>query len=457
MAKTLTAAAVAKLKPEKVRREIPDGACQGLYLVIQPSGVKSFAYRFRQPKRTAAKLGKPAKITLGRVDIFGTEVADPAIGGPLTLAAARKLATELSHRRARGEDIIASRRQEKDERAAQNGKTFGGAVFDFITQYAKPNTRRWQEQARLLGIREAVDGTLEMIPKGLAERWQDTPLATISVDDVFGVVDEAREKGVPGLERRAKGSSESRALAMRAALSVMFGWAVDRRRISVNPVIAVARPTAAKARDRVLADAEIKNFWKSSGDEWPQVTAVLRLLLLTGQRLNEVSEITRGELSADFSLWTIPGSRTKNGREHLVPLPPLAQQIVKQFVPDSAGLSDADKNAFVFSMDGEHAPAIGSKIKARLDAAMNAPAWRFHDLRRTAVTGMNEIGIQPDVVELCVNHVSGHKAGVAGTYDRSKKLAERRAAFERWASHVAGVVSDSDRKENNVIPIGEAR
>jgi integrase len=158
------------------------------------------------------------------------------------------------------------------------------------------------------------------------------------------------------------------------------------------------------------------------------------MLLLTGCRLNEVAGMRWAELSNDGSVWMIRGDRTKNHRPHVVPLPPVARALLNH-VPRIEG------SPFVFTTTG-HSPVSGwSKTKARLDAVM-APdrQWRLHDLRRTAATGMADIGIPPHIVEAALNHVSGAKTGVAGTYNRAAYTQEKRAALERWAAHVAGLI-----------------
>jgi integrase len=440
MAKQLTAAAVERLRPSKRRCEIPDGGCAGLYLIIQPSGAKSWALRFRRPN------GAPAKLTLGKVDLTNNESdSEPVIGAPLTLASARRLATELHHQRARGKDVVAARHRAKLEREARGEKTFGRTAIDFIEQHAKRRNRRWEEQARLLGVRAADDGVLELIPKGLADRWRDREIADISGDDIHLMVDECRERGVPGLERRAEGPSESQALRMYAALSKMFKWLVKRRRISASPVVGVARPHTPRSRDHVLSNAEIVAYWRAAEAERKEVAAVLKLLLLLGQRLGEVRGMRRrSELSDDGAVWTIPGERTKNRRTHVVPMPPLVRGILAS-VPNSGDL--------VFTTDGSAAITIGSKIKSRLDHAMKISGWRLHDIRRSCATGMAEIGIAPHIVEAVLNHVSGHKAGVAGVYNRALYAAEKKAALERWAAHIEGLISGKPAK---VVPLHRA-
>jgi integrase len=432
MAKVLTAPAVRKLRAGKVRREIPDGGSPGLRLVIQPgSGAKSWAMRFRRPG------GKAAKLTLGPVDLAGKETeGEPVIGQPLTLAAARRLATAVQRQRAMGKDVVAARHRERLEREARGENTFSVAAVDFIKQHARRKVRRWQEQAAQLGL-DHNDDKLALIPKGLADRWRDRPITEIDGDDIHGIVEEAIERGVPGLVSFAKGPSETRGRALFATLSKMFAWLGERRRVRMNPCLGVARPKPPPARDRVLTADEIVKFWRAASAERAEVEGVLKLLLITGCRLREVAEMCRAELSDDGATWTIPGERTKNHRVHVVPLPPLARAILAE-----AG-GDGD---LVFATSN----GTWSKIKDRLDARMNISPWRIHDLRRTAATGMAEIGIAPHVVEAVLNHVSGARAGVAGVYNRAAYAPEKKAALERWAAHVEGLVTGKAAK---VVPM----
>lgn len=432
-AKPLTDFAVKNYKPGKQRREIPDGGCLGLRLVVQPSGHKSWAMRFRKPN------GAPYKLTLGPVDLSGRKVeGEPAIGQLLTLARARRLAAAINDQRASGRDVAAEYKADthrrKSQRESRAASTFAAAATDFIEQYAKKKTRGWKEQARLLGLKPMPDGSLEVIAKGLAESWADKPVADIDGHDIYGVVEETRVRGVPGTVRRSDGPTEVLARNMFACLSKMFGWLQQHRRVEKNPCAGVHKPEAPKARDRVLTDAEIVKFWSATETERREFRDLLRLLLLTGCRLNEVAGMTRAELSDDGETWNLPGERTKNHRPHVVPLPSLARQMI------------TGEGALVFTTDGKNPISIGSKIKARLDERMSVPPWRFHDLRRTAATGMAEIGIAPHIVEACLNHISGARAGVAGTYNRAAYAAEKKAALERWADHVAGLVSGKKAK-----------
>jgi integrase len=304
MTKPLTAAAVARLQASAQRREILDGACQGLYLIIQPSGVKSWAMRFRRPD------GRQGKLTLGRVDFTSKESSssEPVIGAPLTLAAARRLAIQIQHERAQGRDVISAALRAKADHRGLATNTFPAVAADFVERYAKRETRNWRGTSRLLGFNEE----LELIPKGLAERWSERAVTDIDGDDIHAVVVESRDRGVPGAERRAKGPTDSRASAMFAALSKMFTWALAERKFKLkqNPCIGVGRPTTRDARDRVLSDAELAAFWRAASDERQEYEAILKLLLLTGARLNEVAGMRRAELSDDGAkrCWCISGS-----------------------------------------------------------------------------------------------------------------------------------------------------
>jgi integrase len=445
MSKPLTAAAVEKTRPSKDRREIPDGGCRGLYLVVQPSGAKSWALRFRRPS------GKPAKLVLGSVYAAAPKEPDtaPVIGGHLTLAAAHRLVTELRHQIAQGRDPAATHLAEKQHRrvaaleAAEN--TFATAAKDWIEQDAMKNTRRWKEQARLLGFQPF---TLTFIPKGLAERWAERPVVEIDRHDIYNIVDETRRLGAPGLKRRSDGPTESRARAMLSCLSTMFDWLIRKRRVITNPCAGVPRPETPRARDRVLSKDEIIKFWTAAGDAAEPFNAALKLLLLTGCRLNEVCGMRHDELREDGAVWEIPGSRTKNHKPHVVPLPLLARDIL-------ASVPRIEGSPLVMTTTGKVPLSGWSQIKNRLDEAMgNPPHWQLHDLRRTAATGMAELGIPPHIVEAALNHISGAKAGVAGTYNRAAYAEEKKAALERWANHIAGLV---EGRPANVTPIRQAK
>jgi integrase len=451
LVKVLTVAAIEKYRAGPERRRIRDALARSLFLVIEPSGHKSFQMRFRRPD------GKPAKLTLGPVDFSGREVdGAPVIGQPLTLAAARLLAAQVHQDRARGHDPIGDHKARKHrrhvEREQHEAGTFAVAVRDFIKLHARPKTRNWRETARLLGLHYSIDGNGEPEPSrnGLAERWADRDVRSIDGHDIWAVIDEARTKGVPGMEVRNHDPSEARARLAYVALSSLFTWLRRQRRVESNPCTGVPRPDPAKSRDLVLSNDEIKWFWQATDKIGGPFGGVFKLLLLTGARLDEVAGMTYAELNEDRSTWSLPSSRTKNKRAHIVPLPPMARAII-------AG-SNNDGADFVFTTNNTTPVSSWTWAKAKLDAAMLEAAraqrgksagiaeWRLHDLRRTAVTGMAELGISGETIELIVNHVSGSRGGIAGVYNRSQMLDERRAALQRWSLHVHGLVSGQAAK-----------
>ena len=425
----LTVAAVRKTAAQIHRQEIRDTLAPGLYLVVQPkpSGAKSWALRFRRPD------GRPAKLTLGPVDLGEKETADaPVLGAALTLRQARELANQIDRARVRGVDVIAERKQSA-------GTEFGDAVRQFFADYkTKRHTRprRWRDDARLLGLRwpagaDPATHTPEVIKGGLAATWASKPVATIDGAAIHSVVEAARREGIPGLARRNGSASEARGRKMHAALSILFRWLLQRRLVTSNPTVGVWHPGAPPARDRVLSADELRAFWRACDQARAPYGPLLQVLLLTGCRLNEVVGMQRSELTD--GVWTIPGTRTKNARPHTLPLPPLAQTII--------AAAPAVEGGLVFSFSNRRLTGF-SRVKAQLDQRMGAVLpWRLHDLRRTCASGMQRLGVRAEVVERCLNHVSGSYRGVAGIYQRDPMHDEMRKAFARWAAHVRKVVA----------------
>jgi integrase len=426
----LTAPAVAKLKSAEKRREIPDGSVRGLYLVIQPSGAKSWVVRYHRNGAATAKL------TLGTVDTTGMElVGDPVIGGHLTLAAARQLATKVRRERALGRDPAQDVRNER--RARRAAPTFGTAARLFVEEHVKPKTRRWRETARTLGLNST---NLDPIPGGLAARWRHRRLSEVTGGDVYCVTEEARRRGIPGLGRKNKEPSEARARAVASALSVMFGWLHEHRHIDTNPCLGMHRPPAPTARERVLSDDELRWFWAACDGLTEPYGRLLRFLLVIGCRRDEAARMARTELNSD-GRWALPAERAKNRRAHTITLAGLALDLIPG--------GDGD---FVFSTTAGRAPVSGfTKIKRRLDAAMAAmaggkvvPEWRLHDLRRTAATGMARAGVDLHVIERALNHVSGSFGGIVGVYQKHRYEAQVADALEAWATLLLTIVEPSN-------------
>ncbi|MDF0523402.1 integrase arm-type DNA-binding domain-containing protein [Bradyrhizobium yuanmingense] len=240
----------------------------------------------------------------------------------------------------------------------------------------------------------------------------------------------------------------------RTALSSMFNWAIrEGLDIAANPVLGTNRPVQPGSRERVLSETELSAIWRASGDD--DYGRIVRLLLLTAQRRDEVGSMQWGELDTISGVWTLPSARTKNHREHSVPLAPAALALL----PHRRNGRD-----FLFgdgpqrSGDPHRGFSGWSKSKTALDARIAKargeplPHWTVHDLRRSAATVMaDRLGVLPHIVEAILNHVSGHRAGVAGVYNRARYAAEMREALERWAQHVAALPVQKPGRADPVI------
>jgi integrase len=227
----------------------------------------------------------------------------------------------------------------------------------------------------------------------------------------------------------------------RSNLSALFAWAIGEGLAESNPVLGTNNPDKGIARDRVLTDDELAALWNVCQDD--DSGRIVKLLILTAARREEVGGMLWGELGNGS--WTIPASRTKNGREHALPLPELAWQVIEQ-------TPRRPTNDRLFGI-GPRGFNNWHKAKMAFDARCQIAPWRLHDLRRTVATRMADIGIQPHIIEAVLNHVSGHKAGVAGVYNRSSYQREVKNALAIWADHVASIVGGEERK---IIPLQKA-
>jgi integrase len=228
----------------------------------------------------------------------------------------------------------------------------------------------------------------------------------------------------------------------RAVLSAFFTWAMREGLVEANPVAATNRPYDGKGRERVLSNAELAQVWRAAGDD-PYGT-IIKLLILTGQRREEIGGLRWSEVDFVAGLIRLPAGRVKNGRPHDVPLSDPAIALLRA-VPVMAGRD------FVFGsgVNGFSGFSIPKRaLDARIGKAM--PPWVIHDLRRSCATHMAEIGVQPHIIEAVLNHISGHKAGIAGIYNRASYEKEKRQALDLWAEQVTVLVED---RKAIVVPL----
>jgi len=222
---------------------------------------------------------------------------------------------------------------------------------------------------------------------------------------------------------------------MRAA----FTWHAVRDSEFIPPIVrGMARArTSERARSRALDDQEIRDLWASLDDMPVAYAALLRTLLLSGQRRDEVRRARWSEVAGDT--WTIPAARHKSGKEHVVP-------ITSEIEAQLRAASPQRKEAFIFSRNGGAVP-LGSlsALKHRLEAKITArrggkpmPDWRLHDLRRTARSLMSRAGVPADIGERTIGHAM---PGVRGTYDRYEFVNEKREALEKLAALIARILN----------------
>lgn len=230
---------------------------------------------------------------------------------------------------------------------------------------------------------------------------------------------------VRALDAMKRAGSASMAARTAAYGKAAYGWAVKRGDLSANP-FANLPVTATTKRDRVLSDNELAAIWRATEAPSP-FNAIVRALILTGQRREEVGCMTWGELAPDLSIWTIPGSRAKNGVAHIVPLSRLARDLFGSLPRVGDFVFPGLRGAF----NG------WSKSKAALDARAGVKDWRLHDIRRTMATGMQRLGVRLEVTEQALNHVSGSRAGIVGIYQRHDFANEKRVALEAWGEHMS--------------------
>lgn len=387
----LTDAKLQGLKPPVSGQvEYPDSVVPGLRVRIGVSGTKSFILR----KRVA---GKWRNVTLGRYS------------ERFTLAAARKKARVLlSDIEFKADPVSAL---PKPRRYQPAGHTVRGLWPDY--KAAKSHLRNLCEVERVF-------------KRHILPEFGDRAADGITRAEITKFIDEIA-RTAPGMARRVL-----------SYFSSFYGWALPRLdRLPGNPCRDAGRPPRPKSRERVLSDREIGLLWHILEREAAPFGPAIQLLLLTGQRRNEVFNADRAEFDLETDVWTIPSGRAKNGVAHLVPLPPQVVEIVKDVIEAMKG----DK-LFPARGNADAGPSGFSKAIARIRAALEeasgapVPHWTLHDLRRTLATGMQRLGVRLEVTEAVLNHLSGSRSGIVGVYQRHNYFPEKKAALSLWCKEV---------------------
>ena len=428
----LTDVSIKKLRLPEKRKEVPDGRVTGLYLIVQPSGAKSWALRYRAA-------GAPRKLTIGPY---------PSVD----LATARKRAQEALGDVAGGKDPAAVKQASKAMARAERAdddKRVERVAEAFIKRHVKLSGKvgaGWgAEVERLFKI--------EILPRIGAKH-----IGGVTKNDILAILDTIVDRGSPITANRCL-----------AVLRKFFNWAADARGlIAVSPCKGIEAPAAETSRDRVLEDSEIRIAWRAfDAVGWP-FGPICKLLLLTGARRSEIAEASWQEIDRAGKTLTLPGTRTKNGEPHEIPLSDAAVETIKA-LPRIEG-----RARLVFSTTGATPVSGFSRSRELIERAMlaelrkaaiergedpekiEAPKpWTLHDLRRTCASGMAGLKIAPHVVEAVLNHKNGTIKGVAAVYNRYSYSAEKRAALDAWARRLNEIVTGVDA--SNVIEFAQAR
>jgi integrase len=370
-----------------VRTEYSDAACPGLRLIIQHTGSRSWGLRYRRPDGRTAKKTFP---------------------GTLTLAAARAAASAARLELERGADPAPQRLPIAAAYAVDGSEAIEVAAAQFLELHSKKIRPKTLEQ--YTGI----------LRNRILPAWRGRSITSIRRRDVIQLVEQIAADH-PTLANRTV-----------AVGSKFYAWMMARDMVDVSPFVGVERPHEEKPRRNVVPDDALRALWIAGG-ELGAFGAALRMLILTGCRLQEVSRMTWSEIDLKRQLWTIPGSRTKNGREHEVPLSAQAIEVLEAL---------PRRCEFVFTADGRR-PVSGwgcAKTSISTKAGIDAGSWRLHDLRRTAASGMQKLGTAVHVVEKALNHMSGTFSGITGTYQTHDYADEVTVALQKWGDRVARLV-----------------
>jgi integrase len=324
---------------------------------------------------------------------------------------ARGIAQDLSAKVRLGGDPATDKRTQQEE--ARN--TFGMLVNKYVEA-----ARATQRSTTHCEIRRYL--------LDFAKPLHNLPVNSIERRNIANLLDTVAERGTATANRT------------RSSLSACFSWGMKRGLVENNPVIGTEK-LKEESRDRVLDDSELAIIWKSCTDD--DFAAIVKLLILTGQRRDEISGLRWSEIDFKNNVILLPAGRTKNKRAHEIPV----SQAMDALLSSRKRTEGRD---LVFGKRVEPIAGWGWRKRAldRLIGDRIKP-WTLHDLRRSAATGMANVGIQPHVIEAILNHVSGSKRGVAGIYNRSTYAREKKQALDLWADHVTAIVEGRD---NNITP-----
>lgn len=403
-----------------------DDGLKGFGVMVTPKGARSYLVQYQIGGRGA----KTRRYTIGRH------------GSPYTAEKARERASDVLEMVRKGVDPVDDERRRID--AASDGKrdderlAFSVYAETFLTKYVEGKGLRRSDEIRSIFRRD------------LTPFFKQRPIVAVRRSHVTECLD--------GVAVR----SLSAAIKAHTWLRKLFAWAVDRGDIGASPIAGMSPPGKDGQRSRVLKGDELRAVWMAAEALSEPYASFIKSMVLTGQRLREVAGMEWREVDLAKAEWVIPGTRTKNKREHLVPLSSSLVAILRDRFP-----KDEDRKGFVFTTTGKTPISGFSKLKVALDAGvakalaeLNEGAlpiiqpWTFHDLRRSFSTGCQSLGFPIEHTEAAINHISGKRGGLVGVYQLWEYQPEKVAVMSAWSRHVASVVTAT---ADNVVPLASAR
>jgi integrase len=408
----LTHKQIEHLQGDPTRRfELPVGAPVGLYLIVHPTGVKTFALRYRYH-------GKPVKLTLGNFP-------------DMPLAIARSEA-EAALADLRNDVDPAAKKKIEEQKAIQEQKAAEPTARDaeaVAEEWLKRDVARTKTAAdveRLLR-KEVLPGVKGML------------ITEVSKADVVRIINAIMDRGKP--------ITANRTLSI---IKRWFNWCIGSGYpLTISPAAGVPAPGEERSRERILTDDEVRDVWHASGAIGYPWDSYFRVLLLTAQRRGEVAGMRWVDVDLEKAIWTLPKEQTKANRTHDVPLTKKVLAILK-------ALPRFNKGPYVFTTtNGVKAINGFAKMKKKLDAEVfkltgikpePGEGYTVHDFRRTAATNIAKMGVPPHVLSALLNHTPGAEQGVTAIYNRFRYTEERRAALELWAARVTKLAAAKRRK-----------
>jgi len=344
--------------------------------------------------------GRKVFLVMYRLAGAGSRLRKYTIGpyGRVTLPMARAQAQKIFAARLDGRDPAEEKKQSR-RRLVVDG------IDDLVETYIRERVSRIRTAKKISNL----------LRRDVLSRWGTRSIHEIKKRDVIELMNEVSERGAHAGYRLLK------------TLKTFFRWCVGRAVIDFSPAEGIPTQWRDVSRDRVLADQELAAVISAARQMPRPFGGIVEFLALTGQRREEVSQLKWHEIDAATRTWCIPGSRTKNGKVHIVHLSEPAWAVIH----DQSRTSD-----YVFATSGaRHFQSFGH-AKRTLDELSGVGGWRVHDLRRTIVSGMARLGIPPHIADKILNHQSGTISGVAAVYQRHEFLVERKNALDRWGAHV---------------------